>query len=257
MDTMPHVAPLNDHIAQLGTAPGSYVICGQERALVIDTGYGTENHRAWVEEYTCLPLILACTHTHPDHIGGNIFYDKVLLHPADFDRYAETFHPERLPARWRGLRPAEPVAMHDGEQIDLGGRQVEVIHTPGHTAGSCCLLDVQGRVLVTGDSVLRDTTWLLFPYSLTVEEHNASLKKLAAMRGRFDALLTGHTRGLQPVSLLDDLIEASDAILAGKTARAGLYADPYDPNGAALPCYYYGDYNGSLVYRHGFVHQNG
>ena len=112
MDTMPHVAPLNDHIAQLGTAPGSYVICGRERALVIDTGYGTENHRAWVEEYTCLPLILACTHTHSDHIGGNIFYDKVLLHPADFDRYAETFHPERLPETWRGLRPAEPVAMH-------------------------------------------------------------------------------------------------------------------------------------------------
>lgn len=255
MDNTQHFIPLNDHIAQLGTEPGSYVICGRNRALVIDTGYGTENHRAWAAEYTSLPLTLACTHVHPDHVGGNIYYAEALLHPAEFDRYQDMFRPEQMPEPLRGLRPAVPKEMNDGEIIDLGGRQVEVIHTQGHTPGSCCLLDVQGRVLVTGDSVLRNTTWLLFPYSLTVEEHNASLRKLSAMRGRFDSLLTGHTRGMQPVSLLDDLLEASNAILAGKTDRAGLYADPYDPNGEPLPCYYYGDYQGSLVYRRGFIHK--
>ena len=106
--------------------------------------------------------------------------------------------------------------------------------------------------LITGDSVLYSTTWLLFPYCLTVEEHNASLHKLKSMQDRFDTLLTGHTLGLQPASILDDLIEGSDAILAGKTDRAGIYNFGEHKN---LPCYYYGEQNAPLVYREGFVYK--
>ncbi|MBE6935730.1 MAG: MBL fold metallo-hydrolase [Ruminococcaceae bacterium] len=251
MDTK-HFTVINDHVAQINIAPGSYVIRGEKAALVIDTGYGLENHKAYVQEYTDLPLILACTHSHFDHVRGNVFYDEVLLHPADWEIYDMMFDYDKVPEEFRALRsgPLKPLA--DGEIIDLGGRTIEVIHTPGHTPGSCCFLDVEARTLITGDSVLYSTTWLLFPYCLTVEEHNASLHKLKSMQDRFDTLLTGHTQGLQPASILDDLIEGSDAILAGKTDRAGIYNFGEHKN---LPCYYYGKQNAPLVYREGFVYK--
>lgn len=250
MDTQAKFFEVNDHTAQINIGPGSYVICGSDRALVIDTGYGKENHKEYVQAYTDLPLTLACTHSHFDHVRGNIFYDECLLNPADFTIYNMMFDFTQAPQEFRSLRPCRVAPINDGDIIDLGGRHVEAIHTPGHTPGSTCFLDVEARVLVTGDSVLHDTTWLLFPYSLTVEAHNRSLKKLAAMKDRFDYLLTGHTVGLQPVSLLDDLLEASNAILEGKTERAGTYTFG---RGNGLPCYYYGKDNGPLVYRPGFV----
>ena len=57
MDTK-HFTIVNDHVAQINLGgPGSYVVCGEKAALVIDTGYGLENHKAYVQEYTDLPLI--------------------------------------------------------------------------------------------------------------------------------------------------------------------------------------------------------
>lgn len=254
MDAECKFIEVNDHIAQLNIGPGSYVVKGTDRALVVDTGYGRENHREYVESYTDLPLVLACTHSHFDHVRGNVFYDSCLLNPADFDIYDMMFDFEQVPEEFRSLRPCRPSPIHDGDVIDLGGRHVEAIWTPGHTPGSTCFLDVEARVLITGDTVLHDTTWLLFPYSLTVEDHNESLKKLASMRSRFDYLLTGHTVGLQPVSLLDELLEASNAILEGKTERAGIYNFGQR---SGLPCYYYGDWNGPLVYREGHIFKDG
>ena len=244
---------VNSHIAQINIGPGSYVVRGTDRALVIDTGYGRENHKDYVRAYTDLPLTLACTHSHFDHVRGNVFYDECLLNPADFSIYDMMFDFDQVPEEFRALRPGPLKPICDGEIIDLGGRQVEAIATPGHTPGSTCFLDIEDRVLITGDTVLHDTVWLLFPYSLTVEEHNASLKKLSAQRGRFDYLLTGHTVGLQPVSLLDDLIEASDAILEGRTDRAGVYNFGAH---AGLPCYYFGEHKGPLVYRPDHIFKN-
>ena len=214
MDTERKFIEVNDHIAQLNIGPGSYVVKGADRALVVDTGYGRENHKEYVQAYTDLPLVLACTHSHFDHVRGNVFYDECFLHPADFDIYDMMFDFNQVPAEFRDLRPCRPKPINDGDVIDLGGRHIEAIHTPGHTPGSTCYLDVEARILITGDTVLHDTTWL------------------------------------QPVSLLDDLLEASNAILEGKTERAGTYN--FGPHGG-LPCYYYGDWNGPLVYREGFV----
>ena len=249
MDNMSHFTVVNDHTAQINIASGSYVVCGSDRALVIDTGYARENHKAYVREYTDLPLVLAATHAHHDHVRGNVFYEDCLLNPADFPLYDMMFDYNMVPEEFRSLRPGPLKPINDGDIIDLGGRHLEAIHTPGHTPGSTCFLDVEARVLITGDTVLHDTVWLLFPYCLTVETYNRSLKKLASMRDRFDALLTGHTVGLQSVDLIDELIEASDAILAGKTDRTGTFRRGNE----VFPCYYYGEQNGPLVYREGFV----
>jgi len=55
------------------------------------------------------------------------------------------------PTTWT-IPSMKPTALlHDGDIIDLGGRRLEVICTPGHSPGSMCLLDRQNRILFTGD----------------------------------------------------------------------------------------------------------
>ena len=56
-----------------------YLLEGDEKALLLDTGYGTGTLRAFVENLTDKPVIVANTHYHPDHAGGNGEFEKVYM----------------------------------------------------------------------------------------------------------------------------------------------------------------------------------
>ena len=60
-----------------------YVVVGEKRALVIDTGAGFYDMKAMIEALTKLPYNVAITHGHPDHAGGRGQFDVVYMHPAD------------------------------------------------------------------------------------------------------------------------------------------------------------------------------
>ena len=60
-----------------------YVVCGSERAAVIDTVNGMEDLHAIVREITDLPLVVVNTHGHCDHVWGNTFFDEAYIHPDD------------------------------------------------------------------------------------------------------------------------------------------------------------------------------
>ena len=67
------------------------------------------------------------------------------------------------PASFRQARSEPTGCLHDGDMIDLGDRRLEVLHLPGHSPGSICLLDTDARILFTGDVVyaggLIDEVW--------------------------------------------------------------------------------------------------
>ena len=71
---------------------------------------------------------------------------------------------------------AAEITFEDGEQISLGEETLRVIHTPGHTAGSCCFLC--GDDLVTGDTLFADTIGRCDLYSSDVSQMRASLARL-------------------------------------------------------------------------------
>ena len=124
-----------------------FLIEGGKHALLLDTGFGKGALRELVSGLTQKPLILALSHSDRDHIGGcGQFEGKIYLHPAEYERFLRNMPQNRL-----RLKP-----LWEGDTIELGGRKLAVLHTPGHTPGSIMLLEKETGVLFSGDSVQED-----------------------------------------------------------------------------------------------------
>ena len=66
-----------------------YLVAGEEKAALIDTGMGFPGLRQLVERLMDKPVIVLNTHGHLDHIGGNDEFDCIYLHPDDLTVYVE------------------------------------------------------------------------------------------------------------------------------------------------------------------------
>jgi glyoxylase-like metal-dependent hydrolase (beta-lactamase superfamily II) len=132
---------------------------GSREAVVVDPGFEPEAVWTILDAAGMRPTAVLLTHAHLDHAG------TAGAFAGDLPVYV---HPEDLPAfedytAWGGMTPTvlDPVAdlrtFVDGDVLQAGGFAVEVLHTPGHTPGSCCFR-VGGDVLVfTGDLVFAGT----------------------------------------------------------------------------------------------------
>lgn len=211
----------------------SYLLLGQKRALLIDTGYGHANLRDYVRSITTLPLVVLNTHGHRDHSGGDVQFGAVLAHPADFAAIRQNATPEaRARSREALGNNSVPVAdrfdyAHDtmelslkplrgGDTINLGGRKLEVIATPGHTAGEIVLLDRQNKLLFAGDHI-NEMVWLQLPGCLPLETYRESLEKLAEYSTEFVTILPGH-HGPLDAAYLAELTDCVEGILGGTIA---------------------------------------
>jgi glyoxylase-like metal-dependent hydrolase (beta-lactamase superfamily II) len=112
-----------------------------------------------VREAGVAPEALVITHGHLDHVGGaggitSAFSVGAYLHPEDEPVAAGMAFQARLllgtsGAGLAGAGHYEPLA--DGSVLDLAGLRFQVIHTPGHTPGHCCLWLEEEGVLFSGD----------------------------------------------------------------------------------------------------------
>lgn len=215
-----------------------YLVVGADRALLIDTGYGQANLRQYVQSLTSLPLTVINTHGHRDHCGADTQFGAVLAHPADFagiERTVAAVHGARdrdgaVPAgeRFDYGSEARPLALSpvkDGDVIDLGDRKLEIIETPGHTAGEIVLLDRQHKLLFAGDHINR-LVWLQLGGCLPLEAYLASLEKLSGETG-FATILPGHNEPFDR-GVLAEKIACVKGILAG-TIRDEPYEHAFAP----------------------------
>jgi hydroxyacylglutathione hydrolase len=212
-----------------------YLACGEERCLLIDTGWGVGDLPALVASLCTLPLIVVNTHGHPDHTFGNGQFAEVHVPAADLHMVqtppplenrrwiAGDLLPKPLPPgfdvqTWASTVPKLlPIA--DGHRFDLGGRTLEGVALPGHSPGSICFLDRQMRALFTGDSILAGPHWLHLDESRPLSEYLAGLRRVQGMADQFDDLLPAHgsPEGV-PLSkqVLADLIDGVAGILSGE-----------------------------------------
>ena len=179
-----------------------FLLTGDSAALLVDSGMSVPNVRELAASLTDLPLRLLNTHADVDHVSGNGAFEEFYLHPSDAALYY----------RWHEPRTGRIVPVWDGDVIDLGSRELEVIHLPGHTPGSIALLDRSRRVLISGDPFQDGDIFMFGPHR---EMHAYILSTEKAMRraGEFDAIWPSH--GSFPLSpaLLPQLRDAAERIL--------------------------------------------
>jgi glyoxylase-like metal-dependent hydrolase (beta-lactamase superfamily II) len=188
---------LDDDVFLIAEPPhvNSFLVVGDERAALIDSGMGIDRIRPVAESLTDRPIEVVNTHYHWDHSGGNAEFDRASIHELGAEELAKGETPEDLafyvpmfdlvkertpalqavdegffsflsdettprplpegfdPATWAlPPRPASRL-LRDGDVVDLGGRTLTLLHTPGHTPDSSSLLDERGGILFGGDTV--------------------------------------------------------------------------------------------------------
>ena len=212
-----------------------YLLKGNEQALLIDALCGEGSLKTFVGELTELPVTVALTHGHLDHVGGAYEYGECLIHPADIGAlYTEhTFgKPDRRQfaasfsgAQHEDLTEDEMVPgsvmktypIMDGNVIKLGSKDVLVIGVPGHTRGTVVFLDIKERILYSGDAC-NVNTLLDLTGATTVEEYEESLRHLKEFQKDFDGMYGGHGLNLVPGVIVDEGLDLCAAIMERKDA---------------------------------------
>ena len=130
------------------------------------------------------------THMHWDHIGGNRFFENAEVHIHEKDApVLEKADTEMSNSQYfnGNMRPMEIAGkLKDGDEI----AGFKVIHTPGHTPGSMCLLDEKEKILISGDTIFADGVGRTDLPGGDEAELDKSLNKLAALD--IDKILPGH-----------------------------------------------------------------
>ncbi len=219
-----------------------YLLEGERKALLIDTGIGSIKLEKIVRKLTSLPVTVINTHGHLDHIGRNAFFEEVYIHSSEEEvvkKHSDTAYrsqfikgllKEKGYADWlvdsfvlesiikkraKMKAGASYKYAEEGQVFLLGNRSVEVILTPGHSPGSLCLLDIERRWLYTGDTACSMGVLLAIDYSLTVEEYRKTLEKMKAIGHRYDIMLPAHHDRLIGKDILDEYMECIAMIYAG------------------------------------------
>lgn len=218
MSQLIDVTRINDHILLLDDNHEStgYLIIGKEKALLIDTMNGREDLNALVRKYTDLPLMVVNTHGHPDHIYGNVYFDKAYMNPDDWHVAIEFVRDPDFLAdiQTKGLTMPPFEDIHPGDVIDLGDLHLEIYGLCGHTPGSILLLLKEDRILFTGDAI-NHHLWMQLHHSTSIQLFHDNLLKVMHLSKEADYILHGHATGLDDISLMDKTLKATEEILAG------------------------------------------
>ena len=169
---------------------------GRDRDMMVDSGMGVVSLREWVPLVSERQLDAVASHTHFDHIGCHHEFEHRLCHVAEAGIMAEPTRASTLadpyitddifdafPAvsfksttyRVKGA-PATRL-LEDGDMIDLGDRQFEVIHTPGHSPGGIALWEADTGILISGD-IVYDGPLIEDTYHSNASDYIKSMERL-------------------------------------------------------------------------------
>ena len=201
-----------------------YLLEGDEKALLIDTGWGGGTLRAFAQKLTDKPIDVIITHGHLDHSGNNGEWERVMMLPgaeSDLLTLAKgAFDPSLLPHP-----DYEHVYVHDGQILDLGNRPIELLEITSHSNGSVALLDRKNKFLFVGDE-MESAQVLMYetyphpqrpPFLLDerLRAHRENMLRLKALYGEWLYLFPAHNGAPIAPSYLDDHIGLVEHIYAG------------------------------------------
>lgn len=214
-----------------------YLVNGDEKSLLIDTGVGVGSLKEIVESLTDKPVIVVLTHGHVDHAMGSNEFEQVYMSELDQKVYEKH---STLSARKDCVRSSmayggdktllesikdsdylEPkkisefLPLNVGDDFDLGGIHALILEGKGHTPGTVTILLPELRTLLLGDAC-NSFTYLFDYNSSTVEEYMELLKILKLKTdGKYDRVLLCHGSGEGNVNLIESAIEVCQDIMEG------------------------------------------
>ncbi len=189
------------HTQQMG------LVIGTQKAAIIDTGLGLADLRKFAEQFTSLPIIVLNTHGHVDHVGANQLFDMSYINQLDekmmlsatrearVKSYCEQFmegNVEMCEFAKKNMvadKPFKYEFIKEGDKIDLGGVQLEVVAFPGHSPGSVAFIDRRDNVVFAGDSLLFR---VLLGSRVSLTQYLQSLDHFAKATEGIDTIINGH-----------------------------------------------------------------
>jgi len=188
----------------------SCLLIGENAALLIDTGLGIENIKNEVDKLTNLPIKVATTHVHWDHIGGHKLFSEIFVHekeegwlkngiPIAIDSIKQDIlkkaSSSELPKNFNidkyTIFTGSPTkTLKDLDIIDIGSRKIQVIHTPGHSPGHICFYEKERGYLYTGDLIYLGTLQAFYPSTSPIE-FKQSIEKIDKLKN-IAKILPGH-----------------------------------------------------------------
>ncbi|MEZ4973747.1 MAG: MBL fold metallo-hydrolase [Cyclobacteriaceae bacterium] len=213
----------------------SYLIIGEDFALLFDSGNGIGDIKSVVTKITELPIRVLNSHSHYDHVGGNADFSFVYGIDTDFtksrmkglphERVAEEVSdaalckglPVGVKAEDHHIRPYDITQlMKDGDTINLGNRILEIISIPGHTPDAIALLDRESGLLWTGDSYYAGPIWLFAPET-DWNAYKNSVERVSALVPLLKYLLPAHNTPLEDPAHLTALANAVNRVDRGES----------------------------------------
>ncbi|AUM94629.1 MULTISPECIES: MBL fold metallo-hydrolase [Clostridium] len=175
----------------------AYLLNGTERSLLLDTGLGICNIYDEVIKLTDKPVTAVATHIHWDHIGGHKLFPDFYAHEDELNWLNGEFPltleqikdmvvdrcdlPEGYNVdNYKFFQGTPTMVLKDNDIIDIGGRSIQVLHTPGHSPGHICFFEKERGYLFTGDLVYKDTLFAYYP-STDPKAYLKSIERVATL----------------------------------------------------------------------------
>lgn len=163
----------------------NYLIVGAHTALLFDAGPGVRDIRPVVESLTDLPIIFLPSHFHYDHVGNGVDFAQRAV--VDLPYLRDRAEGNTL--TFTGMEHLGPIEGFSvptwqidhwwapGETIDLGGRKLTIVHTPGHSRESISLYDPGNDLMLSGDFLYEGPLFVFVPGS-SVQDYLSTTQQL-------------------------------------------------------------------------------
>lgn len=186
------------------------------QAVVVDPAYAVDEILDVAAADGMRVTGVLATHYHADHVGGSIMGHTIegvgrLLERVDVPVHANRHEVEFI-RKVTGIGPEQVVAHDGGDLLAVGGLEVQMLHTPGHTPGSQCFL-VDG-ILVAGDTLFLQGCGRTDLPGSDPEAMYESLRMLSALPDE-TALFPGHRYSAPSSAVMGAVKEMNPVLRAG------------------------------------------